>query len=158
VESVRPATVDDQPRLAVLADELVASVTAQRGGGRLVASALDRAEGGSLGDLLAPLLDRPDALVLVGALDGVVVGFAVTTYEVDGGGSRWGRLGACFVEEEARAVGVGRLLLEGSLAWLADQGCAGVDGTALPGDRGAKSFFEAAGFKARLLTMHRRLD
>ncbi len=158
MESVRPAAADDQQRLVVLADELVASVTAQRGGGLLVASALDGTGGRSLGDLLGPLLDRPDALVLVGALDGVVVGFAVTTYEVDGRGSRWGRLGACFVEEEARAVGVGRLLLERSLAWLADQGCAGVDGTALPGDRGAKSFFESAGFKARLLTMHRRLD
>ena len=53
---------------------------------------------------------------------------------------------------------MGRLLLDRSLAWMAEQGCAGVDGTALPGDRGAKSFYESAGFKARLLTMHRPLD
>ncbi len=158
MESVRRATMDDGRRLAALADELVESVTAQRGGGFLVASALDGAGATSLGDRLASLVDRSDALVLVGALDEVVVGFAVTTYAADGRGVRWGRLGACFVEEEARAVGVGRLLLERSLAWLADQGCAGVDGSALPGDRGAKSFFESAGFKARLLTMHRKLD
>ena len=158
MESVRPAVADDGPRLGVLAAEMVASVTALRGGGRLVASALDGADGAPLGALLESMLDRPDALMLVGALDGVVVGFAIVTYEVDSGGSRWGRLEVCFVEERARAVGVGRLLLERSLAWLADEGCAGVDGVALPGDRGAKSFFESAGFKARLLTMHRELD
>jgi hypothetical protein len=55
-------------------------------------------------------------------------------------------------------VGVGRLLLDRSLAWLGERGCAGVDGTALPGDRTAKTFYESAGFKARLLTMHRPLD
>ncbi len=158
MESVRPATADDGPRLSVLASELVASVTALRGGARLVASSLDGRHDVPVDGLLETLLDRDDALVLVGALDDVVVGFAVSTYGVDTGGSRWGRLDACFVEEEARAVGVGRLLLERSLAWLADVGCTGVDGAALPGDRGAKSFFEAAGFKARLLTMHRELD
>ena len=158
MESVRPATADDGPRLVELADELVASVTAQRGGERLMASAPVGSDATPLGALLGSMLERSDAMVLVGALDGVVVGFAVTTYGVDGRGSRWGRLEACFVEAEARAVGVGRLLLERSLAWLGDQGCVGVDGTALPGDRGAKSFFESAGFKARLLTMHRALD
>ena len=156
MESVRPATADDAERLTVLGDELVSSVTAQRGGPQLVGSALGLPDP-SFGDHLVPLLDRADALVLVGTLDDVVVGFAVTTYEVDTQGTRWGRLGACFVEVEARAVGVGRLLLERSLAWLAEEGCAGVDGAALPGDRAAKSFFESAGFKARLLTMHREL-
>ncbi len=157
MESVRPATADDEERLTALADELVASVAAQRGGPLLVGSALGLPDP-SFGAQLVPLLDRSDALVLVGALDDVVVGFAVATYEVDAQGTRWGRLGACFVEVEARAVGVGRLLLERSLAWLAEEGCAGVDGTALPGDRAAKSFFESAGFKARLLTMHRELS
>ena len=34
----------------------------------------------------------------------------------------------------------------------------GIDATALPGDRLAKNFFESAGFKARRLIMHKRLD
>lgn len=157
MESVRPATEDDHERLVALEAELVASVLARRGGPLLVGSALGGGDEGSGDDRLGPLLHRHDALVLVGALDLVVVGFAVSTYDTDGQGSRWGRLGACFVEEEARGVGVGRLLLEQSLAWMAEQGCAGADGAALPGDRGAKSFYEAAGFKARLLTMHREL-
>jgi len=45
-----------------------------------------------------------------------------------------------------------------ALGWLRDEGCAGVDGVALPGDRAAKQFFESAGLKARLLTMHRAFD
>ena len=57
------------------------------------------------------------------------------------GGSGWG--GSCSTR---------------SVRWLREQGCVGVDGTALPGDRGAKNFYESAGFKARMLTMHRELD
>ena len=66
-------------------------------------------------------------------------------------------LDACYVEPGARGVGLGRLLLDAAVAWLEAQGCPGVDGVALPGDRAAKSFYESAGFKARLLTMHRAL-
>jgi GNAT superfamily N-acetyltransferase len=54
-------------------------------------------------------------------------------------------------------VGLGRLLLESSVSWLEQSGCRDMDGVALPGDREAKNFYEAAGFKARLLTMHRPL-
>jgi GNAT superfamily N-acetyltransferase len=54
-------------------------------------------------------------------------------------------------------VGVGRVLLDTLVAWLAGAGCRAVDVTALPGDRDTKNFLEGAGFKARLLTMHRPL-
>jgi GNAT superfamily N-acetyltransferase len=67
-------------------------------------------------------------------------------------------LDACYVEPGARGVGLGRLLLDTTASWLAARGCRGVDGVALPGDREAKNFYESAGFKARLLTMHRELD
>jgi GNAT superfamily N-acetyltransferase len=74
--------------------------------------------------------------------------------EVDAAGLR-GILDACFVETGARGVGVGRLLLDAVLSWVEARGAHGMDGTALPGDRAAKNFYESAGFKARLLTMHR---
>lgn len=153
MESVRRATDDDRSRLLELSEELVVAVTSQRGGELLVEPSLGEAAGTQLGDRLVALLDRPDALVLVGALDEAVVGVAVSVIEED----RRGRFGGCFVEEGARGVGVGRLLLDGSLAWMAEHGCTGVDGLALPGDRAAKSFYESAGFKARVLTMHRTL-
>jgi GNAT superfamily N-acetyltransferase len=158
VESVRAASGQDRDRLVELAGALVAGVSTQRGGALLVQPADGRPPEAGLADRLTGLMRRSDALVLVGALDDVVVAFAISTVEAGGRGGRRGRLDACFVEEGARGVGVGRLLLDRSLTWMAEQGCAGVDGTALPGDRGAKNFYESAGFKARLLTMHRELD
>lgn len=161
MESVRAATDHDRDRLVELGRELVAAMGAQRGGPLLVGTALDGATGSDVGHRVADLMGRPDALVTVGTLDGVVVAFAVSTFSTAGGAARLvrrGRLDACFVEEGARGVGVGRLLLDRSLAWLVEQGCVGVDGSALPGDRTAKTFYEGAGFKARLLTMHRELD
>jgi GNAT superfamily N-acetyltransferase len=150
---MRTATHDDRSRLFELSGELVSAVTSQRGGEFLVEPLLGEPAGTGLGDRLVALLDRPDALVLLGTLEGVVVGLAVSVI----GEARRARFAGCFVEEGARGVGVGRLLLEGSLAWMTEHDCTGVDGLALPGDRTAKSFYESAGFKARALTMHRPL-
>jgi GNAT superfamily N-acetyltransferase len=60
-----------------------------------------------------------------------------------------------YVQPEARAVGVGELLVERLVAFCVEAGCSGVDAAALPGHRQAKNFFERAGFTARLLVMHR---
>jgi len=157
VESVRTAEDDDRPRLLELSEELVTALSSQRGGELLLGPLSGKAAGAELGERLVALLGRTDALVLLGALDEVVVGVAVSVIEEDRRHERRGRFAGCFVEEGARGVGVGRLLLDGSLTWMAEHGCTGVDGLALPGDRTAKGFFESAGFKARLLTMHRPL-
>jgi len=106
---------------------------------------------------LPDLIADARCLVVMGTLDGVVTGMAVCHHEERGIHGRQGRLDACYVEPGARGVGLGRLLLDTALAWLESEGCAGADGVALPGDRTAKSFFEAAGFKARMITMHRPL-
>ena len=155
MESVRSATPDDLGRLGVLADGFLRGVVAQRGGPLLVAMTETGAVPAGFLDGLMTMAEDGQALVLVGALEDVVVGFAAC--HLDDGTVRRGVLDVCFVEEEARGVGVGRLLLDTTLAWMSDQGCDGVDGTALPGDRQAKNFFEAAGFKARVLTMYRDL-
>ena len=73
-------------------------------------------------------------------------------------GERRGVLDVCFVEPGAREGGLGQLLLEHALDWFRARRCTGVDGTALPGDRAAKQFYESAGFKARLLVMHLPLE
>ncbi len=93
----------------------------------------------------------------MGTLDDVVTGVAVGRHEGRGAQGRWGILDVCYVEPAARGLGLGQLLVEAVLAWLGAEGCTGVDGVALPGDRTAKSFFESAGFKARAITMHRTL-
>jgi ribosomal protein S18 acetylase RimI-like enzyme len=155
MEAVRVASTADLGRVAELAGAMTEALEARRGGDLLLGPL--RPTGDQVVDGLGALLGRPDALLLVGTLDGAAVGFAVSTVEDYDGALRRGRLAACWVEPEARGVGLGRLLLDRSMAWMVEQGCLGVDGPALPGDRAAKSFYEAAGFKARLLTMHREL-
>lgn len=164
MEAVRVAAPGDAARLVELTGELLGAVTSQRGGSFLVEPDL-AGIGGDVTGYDAGALDRrlrarmgdPNTVVLVGTVDEVVVGFALGRLDDRGGHGRQGLLDACYVEPMARGVGVGRLLLDTVVAWLEGQGCLGVDGTALPGDRQAKNFFEAAGFKARMLTMHRPL-
>ncbi len=157
MEAVRPAVADDLPRLVELADELVEAVVSQRGGPLLI----DPEDGGhgpeGSATRLSQLLGDGEALVLAGTLDQAVTGFALCHLEDRGGHGRHGVLDACYVEPEARGVGLGRALMEAQLSWLEERGCRWVDGTALPGDRGAKNFYESAGFKARMLTMHREI-
>ena len=125
MESVRAASDHDRAGGPSWPKLLAATIGAQRGGALLVEPALPEPDGTDRADRLAALLRRPDALVLVGTLDDVVVAFAGRTVEEDGRGVRRGRLAACFVEEGARGVGVGRLLLDRSLAWMAEQGLCG---------------------------------
>jgi GNAT superfamily N-acetyltransferase len=103
-------------------------------------------------------LHAGDVAVVVGTLDDVAVGAAVAHVETLTGGTLLAVVTMLWVDEAARAVGVG----EGILAWLVDwartAGCASIDAYALPGERITKNFFEAAGFKARLLTVSHRLD
>ena len=154
MEAVRPAVPEDGPRVEALAGELLAWVRSQRGGvqllgppGRPVPAYLGHA---TLGEVLAD----PGRRVLVGTLEGVVTAVAACHVDERPDG-RWGVLDGCYVEEGAREVGLGRLLIDSLTDWLDGQGCVGVDGVVLPGDRDAKGFYEAAGYKARLLIMHR---
>jgi GNAT superfamily N-acetyltransferase len=158
VESVRTATAGDAERFLELSGEFVEAMVSARG------ASLAPDPGWSVSDRdfhlgrLSDVLADPGRLALVGTLDEVVTGFALCHVEDLGTLGRRGILDACYVEPEARGVGLGRLLMDAVLAWIRDQGCRGVEGVALPGDRGAKNFFETAGFKARMLTMYRALD
>ncbi|MGA2522304.1 MAG: GNAT family N-acetyltransferase [Acidimicrobiales bacterium] len=154
---MRPARRDDGDRCAELCRQALDSLQVARGGALFA-----RRESG----LLARALLRPGGIdrllsdarrrVLVGTVDDAVVGLAVGHLEAVADASL-GVIEGCYVEPAARSVGVGRALLDGLVSWFASSGCLGVDATALPGDRSAKGFFEAAGFKARLITMHRAL-
>jgi GNAT superfamily N-acetyltransferase len=155
VEGARPAVREDAERCGALVRQALAEIQAVRGGnllargdGGLVAKALLRPGG------LDTLLASPRRRVLVGTVDGEVVGLAVGRVD-DVGEAAIGIVDACYVEPDARCVGVGRALLDGLVAFFAGHACRGVDASALPGDRETKNFFEAAGFKARLLTLHR---
>lgn len=152
MESARRATPADAERILELADAVRAEVAGRRGADLLVAG-LDPVTPAAIA---ADLAD-PDRLVLVGCLDGVVVAYAlvgVTTLHDD---TRLATVGELVVEPEARSVGVGETLVGEILAWAETRGCVGVDASALPGERATKNFFEAHGFTARVLTVHRTL-
>ncbi len=158
VEAVRRAVPGDGRRCAELCAMAVDDLQGVRGGSlylrrEAVVTVKALLRPGGIDRLLA---DRRRQ-VLVGTLDDAVVGLAVGRID-QVGDATIGIVDACYVEPEARELGVGRALLDSSVEWLQRSGCRGVDASALPGDRLTKGFFEAAGFKARMITMHQGLE
>src|SRR5688500_15277740 len=105
---------------------------------------------------LAGLLDGPDVRMLVGTIDGVIVGYADVRLEYLADGSVLGVIDDIFVEEGARQVGLGELMIDDLMTWCEERKCIGMDAMALPGHRATKNFFEESGFTARQLVMHHR--
>ena len=154
MDGCRPATEADLPRLAELVRAVTAELAPTRGGAVWKAREA-RAE--PLVENLGPLLSDPDHRVLVGTIDGVVMGYAVGRLERLADGSTMGVIDDIFVEEGARGIGIGEGMINDLIAWCEDAGCIGIDAMALPGHRQTKNFFEDSGFSARQLVMHRRL-
>jgi len=154
VERVRPAEGDDLARCAELLAEALELIVDQRGGELLVGGG-DGSGRRPAADLVARWGSDRRWRVLAGLIDDVVVGVAAG--HLPGPDEPAGRIDCCYVEPAARQVGVGSALLAGLLDWFAGEGCQDVDAAALPGDRGSKQLLESAGFKARLLVLHRRL-
>ena len=157
MEEVRAATEEDLDHLVEMTAAFHAAIGEQRGSS--LAHPAD--DGGhqpeALRAAVGAYVTAPDRTALVGLLDRWTAGAALCRVD-DSGGDRRGVLDVCFVDPGAREIGLGQLLLRRSLEWFRGQRCTGVDGTAFPGDRDAKQFYESAGFKARLLVMHLRLD
>lgn len=154
MERARPAVESDLPRIVELAEALRAELRPMRGGElwyqhEASAAALDVA--------YRALVDDPDALLAVGTIDDVVLGFAAAHVETLRDGDTLAIVTDLFVEPDARSVGVGEALVELIIEFSTARGCIGIDAAALPGHRAAKNFFEGHGFTARLLVMHRTL-
>jgi GNAT superfamily N-acetyltransferase len=147
VEHVRVAGAGDLARCAELLAQGLAEIRDRRGGELLTTDA-DAAA------LVAEWSGGEDRQLLVGLFGGETVGLAAG--DVRRVPAVTGRVQCCYVEPPARGVGVGSALLESLLGWFDRRGCAGVDAAALPGDRSTKQLYESAGFKARLLVLHRR--
>lgn len=146
MERARPATPGDLTECATLLDRARAEVSGRRGGDLLLA--------GDQATVEEWLAQGPRGRrVLVGEYAGAVVGLASGHVDRDG----LGVVDCCYVEPEARGVGVGGELMAALLRWFSESGCTGVDALALPGDRSTKQLYEAAGFTARLLVLHRPL-
>ena len=154
MEEARPATEEDVPQVAQLARDAIGELAPLRGGAVWRARE-SRQE--PLEDGLRSLLADPDARVLAGTIDGVILGYAVARVERLPDGSSLGVIDDLYVEAGAREVGLGEAMMEDLVSWCTERGCFGMDAIALPGDRSTKNFFEESGFTARKLVMHHSL-
>ena len=152
-EGCRPASTTDLPRIAELNRAVIEELSPMRGGAVWKAR---EARPEPLEDELAALLDNPDARVLVATIDDTIVGYAVVHLEYLADGSILGVIDDIFVEEGARQVGLGELMIDDLMTWCEERKCVGMDAMALPGHRATKNFFEESGFTARQLVMHHR--
>ena len=150
-EACRAAQPADVPRIAELARAVIDELAPMRGGAVWKAR---EARPEPIEEGLTALLDDADARVVVGSIDDVVVGYAVVRLEHLADGSVLGVIDDIFVEEEARQIGLGELMIGDLMAWCEERKCLGMDAMALPGHRATKNFFEESGFTARQLVMH----
>ena len=153
-EGCRTASVDDVSRLAALAEQAVAELRPGRGGEVWSRTQARRAP---FEPRFTAEIADPTTLVLVGTLDGSVVGYAVVHEQALADGGSLGVIDDLYTEPLARGVGVGEQLMDALLAWCTERGFQGVDGLALPGDRHTKNYFEANGLVARAIVVHRVL-
>ena len=154
-EACRPARADDVPRIAELTRAAVEELAPMRGGAIWKAR---EARPEPIEEGIEALLDDPDARVLVGTIDDVVVGYAVVRLEYLADGTVLGVIDDIFVDEGARQVGLGELMIDDLMTWCEERKCVGMDAMALPGHRATKNFFEESGFTARKLVMHHRFQ
>jgi GNAT superfamily N-acetyltransferase len=162
MEHARLAGEADVDRCVELLCELSAEAGKHRGGRELLdlgPPPMPAADPAAVGEWIAAHADR---VLLVGTVDGAVVGIGAGMCRRSGSGpggpGHVGSVTACYVQPEARQVGVGAAILGALVAWFTDRNCTGIDASALPGDRATKQLLEASGFKARLLTLHRSID
>jgi GNAT superfamily N-acetyltransferase len=150
----RSAVIDELDQIVDLAVAARESIVSARGGAVLLAT--DRRAGDERGQLELAMADDTVRL-LVGTLDGVVVGYLLAALVSTPGGPVLAEIEELYVQPEARQVGVGAALLAPVISWATAQGCDGVDALALPGDRATKNFFESHGLVARAIIAHRSL-
>jgi 8-oxo-dGTP diphosphatase len=106
-------------------------------------------------DWLREALADPDRLVLLCEAGGRTAGFLLASCTSEAGAVA--RIDAVYVEPAIRRTGVGKTMMTAAARWAENRGAVGLDAPALPGSRPAKAFFEAHGYVARLLVMHRQI-
>jgi ribosomal protein S18 acetylase RimI-like enzyme len=155
IEAARHATSEDVDDIAKLARAAIAELRTQRGG-ELWSHREARAE--PLEEALHAALVDDHHLVLVGTVDDSIVGYAVVRLEELRNDRPLAVIDDLYVEREARAVGVGEVLMDAITGWARQHGCLGIDAFTLPGNRETKNFFESHGLTARAILVHRDLD
>ncbi len=158
MEAARPATEADLTDVADLARLAIVELAEGRGGELWrrrearqepleaeIAAAIDGDVGGGSGR------------VVVGTIDGTVVGYGVVHVEPLADGGRLAVVDDVYDHRGAREVGVGEAMMDLMVDFARKAGCVGIDALVLPGDRHSKNFFETFGLTARAIVVHRSL-
>lgn len=151
---LRPAVESDVDVIAGLLEGVRAELAPERGGAAWLVS---EARAVPLRPSIQADIDATDVHVRVSGIDDVVLALAVTRLRELHDGSRVAFVSELVVDPDARGVGLGVGLLDDAVVWAREMGAVGIESTALPGQRATKNFFEAAGMKARLLTVYTSL-
>jgi ribosomal protein S18 acetylase RimI-like enzyme len=115
----------------------------------------------SYASFLGTQLESPDVAVLVAEENGRVIGYVYAGVEGYDYMSFRGPAGALYdiiVEPACRGRGVGRLLLEATLAFLKSRGASRVVLMTAEQNETAQRLFASAGFRATMIEMTRELD
>jgi GNAT superfamily N-acetyltransferase len=152
VENARIAIATDLPDIVALAEALITELAPTRGGD---VWARREAPPARLRGYFESHIDDDARSLIVGTIDDITVGFVTVQRERLRDGTDLGVIAELYVDPEARAIGVGEVMVNLAVEWCETVGCFGIDARALPGNRAAKNFFEMHGFVARSITMHR---
>jgi GNAT superfamily N-acetyltransferase len=153
-EGCRAAVDADLPRLAELASAAIEELREGRGG---AVWARHDARRPPFDTALRDELADPDHHLLVGTLDGTIMGYGAARIERLADGGLLGVVTDLYTEPGCRELGIGELTMQALVEWCREKGCFGVDSLALPGDRHTKNFFESFGLVARAIVVHRSL-
>ena len=113
------------------------------------------------GHFLGTQLDDPDVCVLVAEQEGDVLGYTYAAVEPRDWMSLRDRAGVIhdiIVDPARRRAGVGRMLLDATLAFLKERGAPRVVLSTAERNESAQRLFERAGFRPTMIEMTRELE
>lgn len=151
--TARPAEIVDVPLLVSLYRRLEAEMTALHPMWPVADGLPEPVEAS-----FKQAIEAEDAEVLIGEIEGVPFGFLYARVErllPQSPDQAIGSIRLIYTEDEAREVGVAEALRDRVMDMFRARGITKFDAHVLPGHRLAKNFFEAGGFSARSIVMHR---
>lgn len=155
---IRQATPEDMPAVGRLGALLIRTHHTFDAA-RFIADTHDSAEGYAW--FLGTQLQRKDAAVLVAEDGGRVMGYTYVTVEDEDWMSLRGPAGVLHdvvVEPEHRRRGIGQLLLDAALDFVASRGAPQAVLYTAVANKSAQRMFERAGFRPTMIEMTRELD
>jgi ribosomal protein S18 acetylase RimI-like enzyme len=156
--TIRPATPADMPAVGRLGALLVR--THHDFDPKRFIAATQQTEH-AYGSFLGTQLEDPDVIVLVADRDGKVVGYTYAGVEGNDYMSLRGPAGVLYdilVDPAHRRHGVGRMLLDATIAALKNRGAPRVVLSTAEKNESAQRLFARAGFRPTMIEMTRELD